>query len=183
MNWRDFFTGNFPHDFETYEPISKRVLLNVVSTLGFVSSFIFLMINLFIYRSSLVYLYIPTPILFFSIFVFLKKTGKLELLSGILVLSLLVTLVLYSIGLNNLGILFTCAFPPVAYFLLGRRRGLQWVLALNIGYGIFTILILINLITTSVSPSLLFLGFVLLILISVFSCLIEARKERLLNLA
>ncbi len=179
MNWRDFFTSNFLHDFETYEPLSKRIFLNVISILGFVLSFIFLIINLFTYRFSLIYLYIPPPILFISIFVLLQKTGKLELFSGILLLSLLVSLGLYSVGLNHRGILFTCVFPPVAYFLYGKRKGLQWVLAVNMSYGIVTILILLNLITTSVSNSLLFVGFAVLILISAVSYLIEARKERL----
>lgn len=179
MNWRDFFKGSFSHDFETYEPFSKRVFLNIVSILGFLLSFIFLMINLFTYRFSLIYLYVPPPVLFLSIFVLLHKTGKIELSSGLLLLSLLVSLGLYSVGLNNLGILFTCVFPPVAYFLHGKRRGLQWVLPLNIGYGILTTLFLLNLITTSLSPSPLFLGFTILILISAFTYLIEARKERI----
>jgi len=179
MNWRDFFSGDFSHDFETYESFSKRVFLNIVSILGFLLSFIFLIINLFTYRFSLIYLYVPPPVLFLSIFVLLQKTGKLELLSGILLLSLLVSLGLYSIGLNDLGVLFTCVFPPIAYFLYGKRKGLQWVIPLNIGYGVFTILIFLNLITTSVSSSLILLGFALLILISASSYLIEARKERL----
>lgn len=179
MNWRDFFTGSFSHDFETYESFSKRVFLNIVSILGFLLSFIFLVINLFTYRFSLIYLYVPPPVLFLSIFVLLHKTGKIERSSGFLLLSLLVSIGLYSVGLNNLGVLFTCVFPPIAYFLYGKRRGLQWVLPLNIGYGILTTLFLLNLITTSLSPSPLFLGFAILILISAFTYLIEAQKERI----
>lgn len=179
MNWRDFFTGSFSHDFETYESFSKRVFLNIVSILGFLLSFIFLVINLFTYRFSLIYLYVPPPVLFLSIFVLLHKTGKIERSSGFLLLSLLVSIGLYSVGLNNLGVLFTCVFPPIAYFLYGKRRALQWVLPLNIGYGILTTLFLLNLITTSLSPSPLFLGFAILILISVFTYLIEAQKERI----
>jgi diguanylate cyclase (GGDEF)-like protein len=179
MNWRDFFTGSFSHDFETYESFSKRVFLNIVSILGFLLSFIFLVINLFTYRFSLIYLYVPPPVLFLSIFVLLHKTGKIERSSGFLLLSLLVSIGLYSVGLNNLGVLFTCVFPPIAYFLCGKRRGLQWVLPLNIGYGILTTLFLLNLITTSLSPSPLFLGFAILILISAFTYLIEAQKERI----
>ncbi|RLI32855.1 hypothetical protein DRO66_10930 [Candidatus Bathyarchaeota archaeon] len=179
MNWRDFFTGSFSHDFETYESFSKRVFLNIVSILGFLLSFIFLVINLFTYRFSLIYLYVPPPVLFLSIFVLLHKTGKIERSSGFLLLSLLVSIGLYSVGLNNLGVLFTCVFPPIAYFLYGKRRALQWVLPLNIGYGILTTLFLLNLITTSLSPSPLFLGFAILILISAFTYLIEAQKERI----
>jgi len=179
MNWRDFFTGDSSLDFETYEPISKRIFLNVISILGFVISFIFLLINLFTHRFSLIYLYVPPPILFLSISILLQKIGKLELLNGILLLSLLVSLALYSVGLNNLGILCACVFPPIAFFLYGKRKGLQWVLPINIGYGICTALILLDLITISVPPSLLFLGFAILILISAISYLIEARKERL----
>ena len=179
MNWRDFFTGSFSHDFETYESFSKRVFLNIVSILGFLLSFIFLVINLFTYMFSLIYLYVPPPVLFLSIFVLLHKTGKIERSSGFLLLSLLVSIGLYSVGLNNLGVLFTCVFPPIAYFLYGKRRGLQWVLPLNIGYGILTTLFLLNLITTSLSPSPLFLGFAILILISAFTYLIEAQKERI----
>lgn len=179
MNWRDFFTGSFSHDFETYESFSKRVFLNIVSILGFLLSFIFLVINLFTYRFSLIYLYVPPPVLFLSIFVLLHKTGKIERSSGFLLLSLLVSIGLYSVGLNNLGVLFTCVFPPIAYFLYGKRKGLQWVLPLNIGYGILTTLFLLNLITTSLSPSPLFLGFAILILISAFTYLIEAQKERI----
>jgi diguanylate cyclase (GGDEF)-like protein len=179
MNWRDFFTGSFSHDFETYESFSKRVFLNIVSILGFLLSFIFLVINLFTYRFSLIYLYVPPPVLFLSIVVLLHKTGKIERSSGFLLLSLLVSIGLYSVGLNNLGVLFTCVFPPIAYFLYGKRRALQWVLPLNIGYGILTTLFLLNLITTSLSPSPLFLGFAILILISAFTYLIEAQKERI----
>jgi diguanylate cyclase (GGDEF)-like protein len=174
-----FFHVQLTNDFETYEPSSKRVFVNVTSIVVFVLSFIFLMINLFTSKSSLIYLYIPPPILFIGIFVLVQKTGKLKLSSGILFLSLLASLGLYSVGLNNLGILITCVFPPVAYFLHGTRKGFRWVLALNVGYGILTILILLNLITTSVSPSFLFLGFAILILISAISYLVEARKERL----
>ncbi|MEE9306459.1 MAG: bifunctional diguanylate cyclase/phosphodiesterase [Spirochaetia bacterium] len=147
--------------------------------MGFLLSFIFLVINLFTYRFSLIYLYVPPPVLFLSIFVLLHKTGKIERSSGFLLLSLLVSIGLYSVGLNNLGVLFTCVFPPIAYFLYGKRRGLQWVLPLNIGYGILTTLFLLNLITTSLSPSPLFLGFAILILISAFTYLIEAQKERI----
>jgi diguanylate cyclase (GGDEF)-like protein len=147
--------------------------------LGFLLSFIFLVINLFTYRFSLIYLYVPPPVLFLSIFVLLHKTGKIERSSGFLLLSLLVSIGLYSVGLNNLGVLFTCVFPPIAYFLYGKRKGLQWVLPLNIGYGILTTLFLLNLITTSLSPSPLFLGFAILILISAFTYLIEAQKERI----
>lgn len=174
-----FFHAQLTDDFETYESSSKRVFLDVTSIIGFVLSSILLTINLFTYGSSLIYLYVPTPILFMGIFVLVQETGKLELSSGIMLLSLLFTIGLYSVGLNNLGVLFTCVFPPVAYFLHGKRKGLQWVLALNIGYGILTILILLNLITTSVSPSLLVLGFSMLFLISAISYLVEARKERL----
>jgi diguanylate cyclase (GGDEF)-like protein len=179
MNWRDYFTGRTSHDFETYEPFSKRVFLNIVSISGFILSFIFLIINLFTYRLSLIYLYVPPPVLFLSIFVLLQKTGKLELSSALLLISLLVSLGLYSAGLNNLRLLFACVFPPIAYFLCGKRRGLQWVLALNTGYGILTTLFLLNLITTSLSPSATFFGFTILILVSAFTYLIEARKERL----
>ena len=39
MNWRDYFTGRTSHDFETYEPFSKRVFLNIVSISGFILAY------------------------------------------------------------------------------------------------------------------------------------------------
>jgi diguanylate cyclase (GGDEF)-like protein len=173
------FRLQLPDDFESYEPISKRVFLNITSIVGFLLSFIFLVVNLLNIASSLIYLYIPSPVLFLGIFLLAIKTGKTELLSRIMLLSLLASMVLYSVGVSNLGILLSCVFPPVAYFLLGKRNASKWVLALNLGYGIFTILILLGLVTTSVSPPVWFLGFTLLILISAISYLLEARKERL----
>jgi diguanylate cyclase (GGDEF)-like protein len=179
MSWLEFFASDFPHDFEMYEPIVKRVFLNVTSILGFVLSLILLFITLFTHRFSFTFLYVLPPILLLSIFVLTHRTRTLEFPCGLLFISLLVSLGLYSVGLNNLGILFICIFPPIAYFLFGKHRGLLWVLALNIGYVIFIILVLIKYISISISTSLLFSGFALLLIISTISHLAEARKEQL----
>lgn len=167
------------HDFETYEHASKQVIVKIISIIGFILSFIFLAASLFTHRSSLIYLYIPTPVVFMGIYMLIQKGGKLRLATIILLSSLPASLCLYSVGVNHLGILFACVFPPIAFLLQGNRKGLPWVLAFNLGYGILTILALLNSITISLSSSLILMGFGILILISAVSYVAEAKRARL----
>ncbi len=182
MNWRFIFSGNFSGDFEQYEPVGKRVLIDVTSILGLVLSLALLIVALFPKNLSFVYLYIPPPLLFASTLLVSRRSRKLELNCGLLLLSLLLSLVLYSIGLSNLGFLFTCVLPPLAYILYGKRKGFPWVLSINIGYGIFVALVLSNLVAISFSKPLLWFGFAILILISSISRLFTVWKERFASL-
>ncbi len=178
MNWPHIFSGNFARDFEQYEPVGKRVFVSATSILGFILTLVPLITVLFTGNPSRIYLYIPAPLLFAGTLLMSRRSGKLELICGLLLLSLLLSLVLYSIGLNNLGFIFTCVLPPIAYILHGKRKGFRWVLSINIGYGIFVTLVLSNVVTTSFSKPLLWFGFAILILISSISHLFSAWKER-----
>jgi diguanylate cyclase (GGDEF)-like protein len=182
MNWRFFLSGDFSDDFEEHEPIGRRVFINVVSVLGFVLTLVFLILALITKNLPLVYLYIPPPLLFSCTFFLSQKIKRLGLLSGLLLISLLVFLILYSTGVNNLGFLFACILPPIAYFLYGKRKGIRFVLLLNLGYGILIVLVYANIIQTTLFPLLLWLCFALLVLISGISYLFEAWRERLVSL-
>jgi diguanylate cyclase (GGDEF)-like protein len=180
MNWRAIFTGNPADDFETYDILNRRAFLHASGLLAFLISALLAAMAL-LHGWKALYLFLPSPILFSS-FVILHRTGRLQGAKTFLLFSLLVSLALYILGTGGLALLFCCVVPPLAYFLYGKRRGLHWVLPLNLACGVFLLLILLNLVEPAAQIPFSSASFFALVLISVLSHLIETRNERLASL-
>lgn len=139
--WEKYATNNFR--FSTEDPDYRRAyLLNIILALGIVVFASFVILNIVIFTMTyLVILNIASLILLVAITVYFHKTLKLErtaLFTTLLVI--LILLIFFHLKeYRDYALFWITAIPPVAYFLLERKKG-RIVTAGFLAYVLFFIL-------------------------------------------
>ncbi|PYE34506.1 diguanylate cyclase (GGDEF)-like protein [Idiomarina fontislapidosi] len=117
----------------------RRQLLEVCLVIGVIALLLLAILNLFLFDAlDLATLDAVGASIAASLWYLLKKRHLIELVSWLftLMIGLLITTFLSLAAGNNNGYLWTALFPPFAFFLLGKNKGL-WVTV--VFFSIFTL--------------------------------------------
>ncbi len=185
--WRDFITSGFPSsapDFENYETVTKLILINALSLLGFFFFFVLIIFRLFTYRFSYIPIYISAVLYFPAIIIFLRKTRNIELSGALFLLFLLILLALDlpSDFLHAAKPVVLFSYPLLAFYMLGKRLGIFAAGVLFLEAAVLIMLFYAGIIRISYPAYPFLSGFLTLVVITTLVYLKKHREKKILRL-
>ncbi len=169
------------HDFERYGEMARLKFINISLLTGLISSCAVLCFQILRHAFPGVYFSAASAVLFFVFILLMRRTRNIKL-GSVFLLSFIVLLT--GVGLTSSeiftpGMLFLFAYPVIAFYLQGARRGVSWVVVFTCAYGAALLLIMLGAVSGPVPHPIPLIGLLNIVLISIFTFLSADRHRRI----
>ncbi|MBU1078500.1 MAG: bifunctional diguanylate cyclase/phosphodiesterase [Spirochaetes bacterium] len=178
--WKNYISSNLDLKNERSEVTLQENSIYIYSFLGIIMLFINGTINLLIKNNTLTLLEAGLIIILIFNILYFKITKNSRVSGSVILINsiILVSILYFTGGINNTGILWVFFFPVIALFLKGKRTGFIWIVIYTFSLFIITLLHLFGSIRLPYSLIMVRQAFFSFIIIILFTYIYEDRKEK-----